>query len=75
VKNRDEVKGDMIHTLPMLQPDLVLLIRNKTVVYPTDEQIDAIEKNILAMYDNDMTKVPGYELNIKRPAVFKHSEL
>jgi hypothetical protein len=53
----------MIHSQPMIQPDLFMLIEHKTIVYPTEEQTAKREKDLWDAADGDLSKLPSYSLN------------
>ena len=43
---------DLVHTIPDPQPDLHLLIHEKTVLYPTDEMLRKRKETFRELYAN-----------------------
>lgn len=57
-------KDDHFHVVPMRQPDLNSLIWSRTIIYPSDEEIEARHKKIKDAAVKNKTRPPGYEVNI-----------
>ena len=60
----------------MRQPDLNALIWGRTIIYPSDEEIEARHKKIKDAAVKNKTRPPGYEVNIMfdHPIVYQMHE-